>query len=51
MIGAEPHTDWLDGFLERDEHGFILTGPEQLAARAAAGSDAHADASLVAAAS
>ena len=26
MIGAEPHTDWLDGTVERDERGFILTG-------------------------
>jgi thioredoxin reductase (NADPH) len=26
MIGAEPHTDWLDGSVERDEGGFILTG-------------------------
>lgn len=28
MIGAEPHTDWLDGILERDEAGFILTGKD-----------------------
>ena len=26
MIGAEPHTDWLDGVVARDEDGFILTG-------------------------
>ena len=26
MIGAEPHTDWLDGVVERDEAGFIITG-------------------------
>jgi thioredoxin reductase (NADPH) len=26
MIGAEPHTDWLDGSVERDGGGFILTG-------------------------
>jgi thioredoxin reductase (NADPH) len=26
MIGAEPHTDWLEGIVERDEDGFILTG-------------------------
>jgi thioredoxin reductase (NADPH) len=25
-IGAAPCTDWLDGAVERDEHGFILTG-------------------------
>jgi thioredoxin reductase (NADPH) len=26
FIGAVPHTDWLDGALERDERGFILSG-------------------------
>ncbi len=26
LIGAEPHTDWLEGTLERDRHGFLLTG-------------------------
>jgi thioredoxin reductase (NADPH) len=28
MIGAEPHTDWLDGTVERDREGFILTGED-----------------------
>ena len=28
MIGAEPHTEWLDGTVERDERGFILTGSD-----------------------
>ncbi len=28
FIGASPHTDWLDGVVERDEHGFILAGPD-----------------------
>jgi thioredoxin reductase (NADPH) len=28
FIGAAPLTDWLDGLLERDEHGFVLTGPD-----------------------
>jgi thioredoxin reductase (NADPH) len=28
FIGAVPHTDWLAGVLERDEHGFILSGPD-----------------------
>ena len=32
MIGAEPHSDWLGGIVQRDDHGFILTG-EDLAAR------------------
>jgi thioredoxin reductase (NADPH) len=27
FIGAVPNTDWLDGIVERDERGFILTGP------------------------
>ena len=25
-IGAQPHTDWLNGLIKRDVHGFILTG-------------------------
>jgi thioredoxin reductase (NADPH) len=27
FIGAAPRTEWLDGVLARDDHGFILTGP------------------------
>jgi thioredoxin reductase (NADPH) len=27
FIGAVPHTDWLGDLVERDDHGFILTGP------------------------
>jgi thioredoxin reductase (NADPH) len=27
FIGAAPRTDWLDGVVARDDHGFILTGP------------------------
>jgi thioredoxin reductase (NADPH) len=30
FIGAEPRTAWLDGTVERDERGFILTGPDLL---------------------
>jgi thioredoxin reductase (NADPH) len=26
FIGAEPRTDWLDGTIERDPRGFVLTG-------------------------
>jgi thioredoxin reductase (NADPH) len=26
FLGATPCTDWLDGALARDDHGFILTG-------------------------
>jgi thioredoxin reductase (NADPH) len=28
FIGAQPHTEWLDSLIERDERGFILTGPD-----------------------
>jgi thioredoxin reductase (NADPH) len=30
FIGALPRTDWLAGVVERDERGFILTGPDLL---------------------
>ena len=30
FIGAQPRTDWLDGVVERDEHGFVLTGRDLL---------------------
>jgi len=26
MIGAHPHTDWVEGIIERDRTGFIVTG-------------------------
>jgi thioredoxin reductase (NADPH) len=28
FIGALPRTDWLSGVVERDERGFVLTGPD-----------------------
>ncbi|MEV7615965.1 FAD-dependent oxidoreductase [Streptomyces sp. NPDC089799] len=28
FIGARPHTDWLAGVVERDDHGFVLTGSD-----------------------
>ena len=28
FIGAQPRTEWLDGLIERDARGFILTGPD-----------------------
>jgi thioredoxin reductase (NADPH) len=27
LIGAEPHTQWLNGTVDMDSHGFIVTGP------------------------
>ncbi|MBO0830634.1 MAG: FAD-dependent oxidoreductase [Actinobacteria bacterium] len=30
FIGAAPLTDWLDGVLARDDHGFVLAGPDLL---------------------
>jgi thioredoxin reductase (NADPH) len=26
FIGARPHTDWLAGVVDLDDHGFVLTG-------------------------
>jgi len=31
FIGAQPHTDWLDGTVLRDPNGFVVTGPDLLA--------------------
>ena len=31
FIGAAPHTEWLDGVVERDRKGFVVTGPDLLA--------------------
>jgi thioredoxin reductase (NADPH) len=28
FIGAAPLTDWLDGVVVRDDHGFVLAGPD-----------------------
>ena len=28
FIGAEPRTEWLDGFVARDSRGFLMTGPD-----------------------
>jgi thioredoxin reductase (NADPH) len=30
FIGAAPLTDWLDGVVVRDDHGFVMTGPDLL---------------------
>ncbi len=30
FIGAEPKTTWLDGIIERDDRGFVLTGSDLL---------------------
>ena len=43
FIGALPRTDWLAGMVERDERGFMLTGPDLIRRRAASqGLDARA---------
>ncbi|WP_051942611.1 FAD-dependent oxidoreductase [Streptacidiphilus rugosus] len=31
FIGARPHTDWLEDVVERDAHGFVLTGSDLVA--------------------
>ena len=28
FIGAAPRTEWLDGFVVRDDHGFVVSGPD-----------------------
>jgi thioredoxin reductase (NADPH) len=28
FIGASPHTEWLQGHVAMDEHGFVLTGSD-----------------------
>lgn len=33
FIGAQPRTSWADGVLERDDHGFLLTGPDLIVDR------------------
>jgi thioredoxin reductase (NADPH) len=30
FIGAAPRTEWLEGVIERDARGFVLTGPDLL---------------------
>jgi thioredoxin reductase (NADPH) len=30
FIGARPRTDWLDGIVARDDHGFVLAGHDLL---------------------
>jgi thioredoxin reductase (NADPH) len=33
FIGAQPRTDWLEGTLERDSRGFLVTGPDLIVDR------------------
>ncbi len=37
FIGAKPRTDWLADSVARDEHGFILTGPDVASLTSTAG--------------
>ena len=37
FIGAAPRTDWLDGVVARDDHGFVLAGPGPVRGRHQAG--------------
>ena len=46
MIGAAPNSDWLKGRLQRDEKGFVKTGPDVTADRS--GSSPRADGASVA---
>jgi len=32
LIGAEPHTDWLQGTVACDQRGYLLTGRDLIAA-------------------
>jgi thioredoxin reductase (NADPH) len=41
MIGASPHTEWLEGAIDRDRNGFILTGAD-LRGRALRGFESRA---------
>ena len=34
LIGAEPHTGWLGGYVERDDRGFVMTGRDLVRAGA-----------------
>jgi thioredoxin reductase (NADPH) len=38
LIGAQPHTDWLAGVVERDDRGFVRTGADLNVRRASRGS-------------
>ena len=33
LIGAEPRTEWLDGIVARDRHGFLIAGPDLVRGR------------------
>jgi thioredoxin reductase len=36
LIGAQPHTAWLPESIQRDQHGFVLTGTDVIPASTAA---------------
>jgi thioredoxin reductase (NADPH) len=33
LIGAQPRTEWLEGAVARDGHGFLIAGPELVRGR------------------
>ena len=41
FIGAEPHTGWLDGQLDLDDKGYVLTGPDAKAYADSTGQTLH----------
>ncbi len=41
LIGAEPHTEWLPGEVERDERGYVLTGIDRRSAGSSPGRSAR----------
>jgi thioredoxin reductase (NADPH) len=43
FIGAAPRTQWLDGVVARDRHGFVLSGPDLIEQQSQDGQDGQDD--------
>jgi thioredoxin reductase (NADPH) len=43
FIGAAPRTQWLDGIVARDRHGFVLAGPDLIEQQSQDGQDGQDD--------